>query len=213
MNNPSAVSAGLLHIAGAGGLGREVLDALFASGRKPDDLALIDDHVCDAEVHGVRVLRPDEVTAGQYVVAVGDPAVRRALAERLQRRGLTPTSVVHPRAAVAHDAVIGAGCIVLANAFVSTGTRLVPHSQVQYNATVGHDSALQEYVTVLPGANIAGNVALQRDVTVGSNASVLQGLRVGAGTFVGAGAVVTKDQPADRVLVGVPARPHRDPVG
>ncbi|MEB3366459.1 NeuD/PglB/VioB family sugar acetyltransferase [Saccharopolyspora mangrovi] len=207
MNTPSAVSAGLIHIVGAGGLGRETLDALFASGRKPDDLVLVDDHLRDAELHGVRVLRPDVVTWGQYVVAVGDPAVRHTLGERMQQRGLTATSVVHPRATLAHDVVIGSGCIVLANAFVSTGTRLGPHSQVQYNATVGHDTALQEYVTVLPGANIAGNVSLQRDVTVGSNACVLPGLVVGAGTFVGAGAVVTKNQPADRVLVGIPARP------
>ncbi|TDC95549.1 acyltransferase [Saccharopolyspora aridisoli] len=202
-------SAGPIHVVGAGGLGREALDALFALRMKPDDLVLVDDYLCDGEVHGVRVLRPQDVSRGRFVVAVADPSVRRRLAERLQHRGLTATSIVHPRATVAHDAILGSGCIVLANAFVSCGTRLGPHSQVQYNATIGHDSVLQECVTVLPGANIAGNVSLLQDVTVGSNACVLQGLRVGARTFVGAGAVVTKDQPGDRVLVGVPARSHQ----
>jgi len=44
-------------------------------------------------------------------------------------------------------------------------------------------------------------------VTVGSNAVVLQGLEVGDGTFVGAGAVVTRDLGPDLVVIGAPARP------
>ena len=31
---------------------------------------------------------------------------------------------------------------------------------VNYNATVGHDAALGDFVTVLPGANVAGHVTL-----------------------------------------------------
>ena len=196
-----------VHIVGAGGLGRETLDALLAAGHRTTTLVLVDDHLSTAEVHGVPVRRPADVAGGWFVVAVADPAVRRSLAARMLDRGLIPTSVVHPAATLAHDVEVPNGCIVLANAFVSTGVRLDAHSQVQYNATVGHDTVLNEFVTVLPGANIAGNVVLHRDVTVGSNAAVLQGLQVGSGTFVGAGSVVTKDQPAGEVVVGVPARP------
>lgn len=59
-----------------------------------------------------------------------------------------------------------------------------------------------------PGANVAGNVHLEAGVTVGSNATVLQRLSVGSGTFVGAGAVVTRDLPGGLVVVGMPARPR-----
>jgi len=202
-------SAASVYIVGAGGLGRETLDALFALGRTVDELALVDDHPCAVEIHGVPVRRPEEVTrGGRYVVAVGDPAVRRALSQRLLDRGLLPTSVVHPRATLAHDVTVPNGCLILANAFVSTNVRLGAHTQVHYNATVGHDSVLDEFVTVLPGANVAGAVVLHPDVTVGSNACVLPGRIIGARTFIGAGAVVTKHHPADRCLVGVPAR-HR----
>jgi acetyltransferase-like isoleucine patch superfamily enzyme len=53
--------------------------------------------------------------------------------------------------------------------------------------------AASSRVTVYPGANVSGSVLLDEDVTVGSNAVVLHGLKVGCGTFGGAGAVVTRD--------------------
>lgn len=196
----------VVHIVGAGGLGREVLDALFAMGRRPEELVLVDDYVSEVELHGVPVRRPYEVTGGVFVVAVADPLVRRTLSKRMIGYGLVPTSVVHPSAVLAHDVRPSDGCLVLAGAFVSTGVRLAMHTQVHYNVTVGHDSMLDEFVTLLPSATVSGNVTLESDVTVGCNASVLQTLTIGARTVVGAGAVVTRNQPADRVVVGVPAR-------
>jgi acetyltransferase-like isoleucine patch superfamily enzyme len=96
----------------------------------------------------------------------------------------------------------------MAGAHVSSSVRLGAHTQVQYNATVGHNAVLADFVTVYPGANVAGTVHLEEGVTVGSNAAVLQNLRVGRGTFVGAGAVVTHDAGEGLVMVGVPARPR-----
>jgi len=205
-----------LYIAGAGGFGRETLDALRAAGAgrggvgaDSGGVTFLDDHPAAAEVCGVPVCRPDQATAGAFVVAIANPQVRRRMAGALLGRGLAPAQVVHPRAVVSAGAAIGPGCVILANAFVSTGAVLGAHVHVNYNATVGHDTVAGDYVTVLPGANVAGTVMLGPDVTVGSNACVLPGLRVGSGVTVGAGAVVTRDQPDGVVVVGVPARPLR----
>ena len=198
-----------LWIVGAGGLGREVLDACLASGQKIG--GFLDDGRAGETVRGLTVRSPDasEVVAGAgYVIGIADPDARVRLAQLLDGRGLQPVTVRHPTAQVAPESKIGSGCVLLANAYVSSSVTLGTHTQVQYNATVGHDAVLGDFVTVYPGANVSGSVRLADRVSVGSSAVVLQGRTLAEAAFAGAGAVVTRDVADGVTVVGSPARPR-----
>ncbi len=194
------------YVVGAGGLGRESLDAAMAAGVQVT--GFLDEGRAGDTIRSLPVIEPGAAppSAG-YVIGIANPSVRRRLAAELDGRGLRPFTLVHPRSVVAPETSLAPGCLVLAQAHVSSSVTVGAHSQVQYNATVGHDAVIGQRVTVLPGANISGAVVLEDDVTIGSNAVVLQGRTVGRGAFVGAGAVVTRDVPPGVVVVGSPARP------
>ena len=49
-------------------------------------------------------------------------------------------------------------------------------------------------------------IVLGKNVWVGSNSTILQGVTIGDGAIVAAGAVVTKDVPDDSMVGGNPAR-------
>ncbi len=78
-------------------------------------------------------------------------------------------------------------------------------------AEVGDDVMLYHGVT-LGGRQREGgkrHPTLEDGVAVGAGAKILGPITIGAGSVVGANAVVTKDAPADSVLVGVPAKPRQ----
>jgi sugar O-acyltransferase (sialic acid O-acetyltransferase NeuD family) len=193
-----------LYIFGAGGFGRETLDALIACGRTIS--SFIDDERAGTIVRGVPVVDRGGI-GGSYVVAIADPSTRERIAADLEAIGLEPADpIVHPRAVVSPDTTIGVGSVVLANVMVSSSVHVGNHVHINYNATVGHDARLEDFVTVLPGANIGGAVEAAPLVMIGSNACVLQGRQLALGSTIGAGAVVTKDVVPGAVVFGVPAR-------
>ncbi len=49
-------------------------------------------------------------------------------------------------------------------------------------------------------------VIVEDDVWIGPNATILKGVRIGAGAFVEAGALVTRDVPAGKRVIGNPAQ-------
>ncbi|MBD9166423.1 MAG: sugar O-acetyltransferase [Parabacteroides johnsonii] len=72
-------------------------------------------------------------------------------------------------------------------------------------ATLNHDfnPEKRDVMTAAP-------IVLGRNVWVGSNSTILQGVTIGDGAIIAAGAVVTKDVPANTVVGGVPARHIRN---
>jgi sugar O-acyltransferase (sialic acid O-acetyltransferase NeuD family) len=202
----------LLFIVGAGGFGRETLDAVLAQAEGKSDLiglavSFLDHGRAGQVVRGIHVHSPSDAAAGsEYVVAIADAEARRRLVSQLSTAGLQPRNVVHPSAIIGPETSVGVGCVLLAVSHVSSSVKIGSHVQINYHVTVGHDSIIEDFVTVLPGANVAGAVILKEGCTIGSGAVILPGLTVGPNATVGAGAVVTRDVPGFTIVKGVPAR-------
>ncbi len=56
----------------------------------------------------------------------------------------------------------------------------------------------------------AKGIVIEDDVWIGANAVVLDGVTIGRGSVIGAGAVVAKDIPPYSIAVGAPAKPIKD---
>ena len=85
---------------------------------------------------------------------------------------------------------------------------------IDMNAVLGARATVGRNAHIGAGAVLAGvleppsatPVIVEDDVLVGANAVVLEGVRIGKGAVVAAGAVVTEDIPAGAVAAGSPAK-------
>ena len=103
------------------------------------------------------------------------------------------------------------GAVIGRRVFIDHGMGVV----IGETAVVGDDVMLYHGVT-LGGRQREGgkrHPTIEDGVAVGAGAKILGPITIGAGSVVGANAVVTKDAPADSVLVGVPAKPRARRVG
>jgi carbonic anhydrase/acetyltransferase-like protein (isoleucine patch superfamily) len=73
----------------------------------------------------------------------------------------------------------------------------------------GHPTILEAYVTVGHRA-VIHSAYIETGCLIGIGAIVLDGVRVGQGSIIGAGCVVTKDVPPHSLMVGVPAKCLRE---
>jgi maltose O-acetyltransferase len=99
------------------------------------------------------------------------------------------------------------GCVFLDCAPISIGNGVLLGPAVQlYAATHPLDAETRR-----SGLEYALPISIGDDVWIGGGALVLPGVTVGDRAVIGAGSVVTKDVPADTVVVGNPASAARTP--
>lgn len=113
---------------------------------------------------------------------------------------------------VGAETFINTGCVLLDAAAIAIGDRVLIGPRVQL-LTVTHPVAARERFStrevsgsVTPYRTLAAPIVIEDDVWLGAGVIVLPGVRIGRGTTVGAGAVVTRDLPAHVLAVGTPAR-------
>jgi sugar O-acyltransferase (sialic acid O-acetyltransferase NeuD family) len=200
----------ILHLVGAGGHARVVIDALIRSGVSRDQLMVwtesADQVGTEISEIGVGMLQANSLQACRFHVCIGDNAARQRLHATLCAAGATAKSVIHPAATIAGDARIGAGSFVAAGAIIGPNAELGAACIVNHGAIVDHDCNLADFAHIAPGATLAGTVRIGEGVLVGAGANLLPGVSVAERAIIGAGAVVLKDIPADSVSIGIPAR-------
>lgn len=212
------MSAKQVVIVGAGGFGREVLDVLNAANEISNEW-IFEGFVADDpppkdilnRINAQWLSAVDEFLTSNnpdnYVIGIGNPLMRRSIASRFDQLGWNAATLIHPSAAIGADVEIAAGSVICSHVSITTNVRIGRHVHVSRNSTIGHDCRVSDFVTINPIVAVSGDVKLHEGVTMGTHSSILQGLSVGAGATVGAGAVVVRDVAPNSTVVGIPAKP------
>lgn len=134
---------------------------------------------------------------------------------------------------------VGENCTIGQNVFIACNVLLGNNVKVQNNVSVYEGVICEDDVFIGPSAVFTNVInprstisrkheykqtIVRKGVTIGANATIICGNEIGSYSFIGAGAVVTKNVPAYALMTGNPARQkgwvseygqrlHFDPVG
>lgn len=140
-------------------------------------------------------------------VCVGNPALRKKIVEKLKENpNLRFPNLILSDTRICPDVRLGQGVIISMDCRISTNVQIGDFSFLNMGSVVCHDGTLGEFVTLSPDVRLAGAVTVGDGSELGMGARVIQGIRIGAQTVVGAGGVVVHDLPDACTAVGVPAR-------
>lgn len=205
-----------LGVFGTSGFAKEVADIADELGYEPFLIAKNEAEVVSQSTVWPIVLESDieQTKEAVYALGIGENNIRAKIVSRYSRK-LNFVNLIHPSATFGKNQLQlikeREGVIVCAGVRFTNNIIVGNFSIFNLNVTIGHDSIVDDFVNIAPGAHISGNVWIKQGCWIGTGAVINQGsnenkLSIGSETTIGSGAVVIKDCDEYAVYVGSPAR-------
>ena len=204
-----------LIIVGAGGLGREVFS--WAShhpdcGKVWSIAGFIDDNpiALDNFRYPVKVINSISnyipCADDLLVCAIGEPAIKRLVCERLIAHSAKFISLIHPTVVTGTNVSLANGVVICPYVTLTADIQVGAFSLINCHSSAGHDVNIGAWATISGHCDVTGGCKIGEGAFLASGVRLLPGKTVGSNAYVGAASVVIKSvQPEDRVF-GNPAR-------
>ena len=119
---------------------------------------------------------------------------------------------------IREGSMIGEQTLIGSSAKLDGSVKVGNRVKIQSNAYLPHLTVVEDDVFIAPNVCFTNDpypqsrrlvgILVEENSIICANATIMAGVKIGKNAVVGAGAVVTKDVPADSVVLGNPARFH-----
>jgi len=113
--------------------------------------------------------------------------------KQCQSAGYELVSYVSSKATIFPDLKLGSNCFILENQNIQPRVTLEDNVMLWSGNHVGHGSTIKEHAYLASHVVISGHVEIGRRCFIGVNATIRDFLLIGDDTFIGMGAIVTRN--------------------
>jgi len=130
---------------------------------------------------------------------------RRTRYESGKAMGFSFWTYISPNARY-YGSAVGENCFILEDNVIQPFTQIGDNVVLWSGNHVGHHSVIKSHCFVASHVVISGSVKIGEEVFLGVNATVRDNVRIGAQSVIGAGAFVSRDIEAERVVFAPESR-------
>lgn len=142
------------------------------------------------------------------VIAIATPSIVKSLVERITNPLVSFPNVIDPSVIFLDRStvVMGKGNVIGPNSLIACNVHMGDFNLINWYNQFGHEDVLGNYNVVMPNVNISGGVEIGDLNFFGVKSAVLQYVKIGEGTVVGAASVIIRDTEDYTTCYGNPAR-------
>jgi sugar O-acyltransferase (sialic acid O-acetyltransferase NeuD family) len=196
----------IFSIYGYGGHAREVASQMqqFIKKNGFDLEFYVDDQYANNYAKPISKFNPEK---GSMMVAVADPLIREKMIKNLSKE-TNFFSFIHPTALVLdNDNInIGEGSFIGAFSVITTNVNIGKHSILNRANHIGHDTIIDDFLSMMPGSIISGNVKAGKRLYIGTNSSIREKLNICDDVIIGLNSGVIKSIVNPGIYIGNPAK-------
>ena len=145
---------------------------------------------------------PDDI----FFVALGDSHWRKYYAEMIEAKGGHFYTYISPLAEINENATIGEGSFIAAWSSASDNIILGKHVIMHGFSTLGHDTVVKDYATLLSYTFLGGYAEVGTLSTMNPKSMIIPHKKIGDNCVVGAGSVVMRNIKDNTHVLGYPAK-------
>jgi sugar O-acyltransferase (sialic acid O-acetyltransferase NeuD family) len=183
---------------GYGGHAKEVMCQM---GMKMD--CYVDDKYVNEYTLPKSLFNPEN---SEIMITISDPIERERIVNELPKN-TKYFSFIHPTAILMDNNIsIGEGSFIGANSIITTNIKIGNHTILNRGNHIGHDSELDDFLSMMPGAIISGNVKTGKRVYLGTNSTIKEKVKICDDVIIGLNSGIIKDIKEKGIYVGLPAK-------
>ena len=151
-----------------------------------------------------------DVNNSRIIIAMGEPEMRRKMAEKYFQKGFKMATFIHPKSCIAKTAVIKEGCVVFPFVYVAVNTVIGSNSIIHASCCIENDCKTGENCFISSNSFIGAKTTVENNCFIGPSSVLRDTVIIKENDIIGMGSVVTKSTEGNSVYVGNPARKIRE---